>query len=101
MSAPDPVQYIGQVERDCEGLLWAVLYIGPNVISRERVRSLRRGRRRITDMLLAAADRTSRPIEDRRPAAKNVVVIYVIGQPPKPYRAPTTSPPTAQGEGTP
>jgi len=100
MSAPDPVNYVGQVERDREGLLWAVLYNGPNVISRERVRSLRRGRRRITDMLLAAADRTSRPIEDRRPAAKHVVVIYVIGQPRKPYRAPTTSPPTAQREGT-
>ena len=51
-----PVPYIGHVERDSEGLLWAVLTIGEDVINREQVRSLRHGRRRITDMALAAAD---------------------------------------------
>ena len=100
MTAPYPVHYTGQVERDCEGLLWAVLYNGPNVISRERVRSLRRGRRRITDMLLAAADTTSRPIGNRRPAARYLMVIHVIRRPTRPDRAPTTSPAAAQHDGT-
>lgn len=48
--------YVGQVERSPEGTLWAVLYFGDLMISRERVRTLRRGRRRVTDLVLAAAD---------------------------------------------
>lgn len=57
MVAPGiPVPYIGHVDRDCEGPLFAVLTIGEDVINREQERSLRHGRRRITDMALAAAD---------------------------------------------
>ena len=57
MVAPGiPVPYIGHVDRDSEGPLFAVLTIGEDVINREQVRSLRHGRRRITDMALAAAD---------------------------------------------
>ncbi len=48
--------YVGQVERDQRGALWAVLYCGDDVVNREPVRSLRRGRRRVTDLVLAAAD---------------------------------------------
>lgn len=50
--------FVGQVERDREGHLWAVLYREGQIIAREQMRSLRRGRRRVTDMLLAAADPT-------------------------------------------
>ena len=48
--------YVGQVERDPEGILWAVLYYRDQVIEREQVRSLRRAKRRVTAMVLAAAD---------------------------------------------
>jgi hypothetical protein len=48
--------YVGQVECDPEGKLWAVLYCRDQVIEREQVRSLRKGRRRVTDMVLSAAD---------------------------------------------
>jgi len=51
-----PAQYTGQVERDPEGRLWAVLYRAGRVVYSEPVRSLRRGRRRVTDLLLAATD---------------------------------------------
>ncbi len=52
--------YVGQVERDPDGVLWAVLYCGDLLISRERVRSLRKGKRRVADLVLGAAD-TSAP----------------------------------------
>lgn len=96
MTAPS-VHYIGQVERDPEGLLWAVLYIGENLISREQVRSLRRGRRRTTDMLLAAADTIFRPVGARRPATsrRNLVIVCIIGRPPKPGRGLPAGPPRA------
>ena len=48
--------YLGQVERDLDGQIWAVLYCEGNVVAREQARSLRRGKRRVTDMLLSAAD---------------------------------------------
>jgi len=48
--------YVGQVERDPDGMLWAVLYYGAEIVEREQVRSLRKGRRRVTDLVLAAAD---------------------------------------------
>jgi len=48
--------YVGQVERDSDGLLWAVLYLGDQVVTRERVTSLRKGKRRVTDLVLSAAD---------------------------------------------
>ena len=48
--------YVGQVEVDPDGKLWAVLYFRDQVISREQVRSLRKGKRRVTDMVLSAAD---------------------------------------------
>ena len=48
--------YVGQVERDPDGLLWAVLYLGDRVVTRERVGSLRKGKRRVTDLVLSAAD---------------------------------------------
>lgn len=48
--------YVGQVECDSDGKLWAVLYCRDQVVNREQVRSLRRGKRRVTDMVLSAAD---------------------------------------------
>ena len=53
--------FVGQVERDSDGVLWAALYAAPAErkqfpLSREVVRSLRQGRRRVTDMVLAEAD---------------------------------------------
>lgn len=48
--------YIGQVESDSDGKLWAVLYFRDQVVNREQVRSLRKGKRRVTDMVLSAAD---------------------------------------------
>lgn len=48
--------YVGQVERDPDGALWAVLYLGDRMVTRERVSSLRKGKRRVTDLVLSAAD---------------------------------------------
>ncbi len=48
--------YVGQVERDPDGVLWAVLYLDRQVITKEQVSSLRKGRRRVTDLVLSAAD---------------------------------------------
>ena len=52
---------MGQVERDPDGVLWAILYAAPAErkqfpLGREVVHSLRQGRRRVTDMVLAEAD---------------------------------------------
>ena len=55
MSGQEPA-YVGQVERDLDGRLWAVLYLGDQVVHKEQVRSLRKGRRRVTDLVLSAAD---------------------------------------------
>ncbi len=57
--------YVGQVECDPAGTLWAVLYFRDQVIERERVRSLRHGKRRVTNMVLAAHD--TFPDDPRRP----------------------------------
>ena len=54
--------YVGQVERDRDGQIWAVLYSEGHVIAREQARSLRRGKRKVTDMLLSAADATAIPM---------------------------------------
>ncbi len=48
--------YVGQVEQDSAGLLWAVLYCGEHVVSKEQVRSLRKGKRRVADLVLSASD---------------------------------------------
>lgn len=53
--------YTGQVEQDAAGRLWAVLYrhddCRPDThLRREEVTSLRAGRRRVEQMILAAAD---------------------------------------------
>lgn len=57
MGAQDCAErYVGQIERDPNGLLWAMLYFHGELVSREQVRSLRRGKRRVADLLLAAAD---------------------------------------------
>src|SRR4051794_35154226 len=40
--------YTGQVERDDCGALWAVLYQGERVVTREHVESVSHGRRRVT-----------------------------------------------------
>ena len=53
-------EYVGHVERDPSGALWAVLYAEGQVLRREQVRSLRQGRRRATDLVLAAADSAAR-----------------------------------------
>ena len=52
---------MGQVERDSNGVLWAILYAAPAErkqfpLCREVVHSVRQGRRRVTDMVLAEAD---------------------------------------------
>lgn len=62
MPAPrDWATYTGQVEQDASGRLWAVLYrhddCRPDThLRREEVTSLRAGRRRVQQMVLAAAD---------------------------------------------
>ena len=61
----DAPTYVGQVEMDPAGTLWAVLYDGATVITKEQVRSLRRGKRRVADLVLSAAD--SFPAGFRRP----------------------------------
>jgi hypothetical protein len=48
--------YVGQVEQDPQGALWAVLYYRDQVLTREQVRSLRKAKRRVTDLVLSAAD---------------------------------------------
>ena len=53
--------YVGQVERDPDGVLWAVLYCGDLLVSRERVRSLRKGKRRVADLVLSASDTHAAP----------------------------------------
>ena len=50
------VTYVGQVEQDPQGALWAVLYFRDQVIAREQVRSLRKAKRRVSDLVLSAAD---------------------------------------------
>lgn len=50
------VTYVGQVEQDPQGALWAVLYCRDQVITREQVRSLRKAKRRVSDLVLSAAD---------------------------------------------
>jgi len=62
--------YVGQVERDLDGQIWAVLYCEGEVIAREQTRSLRRGKRRVTDMLLSAADASAVPLA-ATPAARD------------------------------
>jgi hypothetical protein len=48
--------YVGQVECDPDGALWAVLYRNSRVVNREQVSSVRQGKRRVTDLVLSAAD---------------------------------------------
>jgi hypothetical protein len=60
--------YVGQVERDLDGQIWAVLYCDGHVMSREQARSLRRGKRRVTDMLLSAADATAAAVTSTAPS---------------------------------
>lgn len=53
--------YTGQVERDPDGTLWAVLYRGEvtradAIVSQEPTRSVRRGRKRVEEMILSQAD---------------------------------------------
>jgi hypothetical protein len=60
MNHPRVPEYIGHVERDSAGALWAVLYREGQVLRREQVRSLRQGKRRVTDLVLAAADTSAR-----------------------------------------
>ncbi len=48
--------YVGQVERDPAGNLWAVLYCRGEVITRRSVRSLRQGKKCVSDLVLSAAD---------------------------------------------
>ena len=55
--------FVGQVERDPQGRLWAMLYSGQQLITREEVVSIRHGRRRVTDMVLAAADNAPVPTD--------------------------------------
>ena len=73
----DAPSYLGQVERDPAGELWAVLYREDKVIAHEQVWSLRHGKRRVTDMVLAAADATpiqaqARPTPGRHSLVRRV-----------------------------
>lgn len=56
---------IGQIERDSEGVLWTVVYHGDQVIAREPVRSLRKGKRVLADLVLAAADKSPPKVGSR------------------------------------
>ena len=56
MSDTVTATYVGQVERDSTGALWAVLYCGEHLVNKERVRSLRRGKRLVADLVLSASD---------------------------------------------
>lgn len=47
----------GQLERSPDGRLWVVLYRGSAVVRKKRVRSRRRGRRWLIDMVLTDAER--------------------------------------------
>jgi hypothetical protein len=61
--------YVGQVEQDPQGVLWAVLYYRDQVITREQVRSLRKAKRRVSDLVLSAADNYPRgPLPTPAPA---------------------------------
>lgn len=56
--------YTGQVERDPHGGLWAVLYRGEVVhadaiVNQEPTRSIKRGVKRVEEMILAQADADS------------------------------------------
>ena len=58
--------FTGQVERDPNGRLWAVLYRGEvihadAIVSQEPTRSVKRGRKRVEEMILAQADADSAP----------------------------------------
>jgi hypothetical protein len=66
--------YVGQVEMDPAGTLWAVLYDGATVIAKEQVRSLRRGKRRVADLVLAAADSSLAGARQPMPAHLNRIV---------------------------
>ena len=74
MSEPAAATYIGQVERDPDGDLWAVLYCGELAISRERVRSLRKGKRRVADLVLGACDSWGRKAPAGPPTHMNRLV---------------------------
>jgi len=66
----DAAAYVGQVEMDPTGTLWAVLYDGATVITKEQVSSLRRGKRRVADLVLSAADNF--PAGFRRPVPSHL-----------------------------
>jgi hypothetical protein len=71
------VGYVGQVEMDPAGRLWAVLYHGETVLVRERVRSLRRGKQRVADLVLTAADTLPAGFRRTVPTHLN----RIVGQP--------------------
>jgi len=58
------------------GRLWAILYSREEIVAREEVQSLPQGRRRVTDMVLAAADAASVPasipVQGRRSLLRRV-----------------------------
>jgi len=60
------VPFLGQLERSPDGLLWVVLYRGTAVIHKEPVRSRRRGRSRLIDIVLTASEPFPAGL-DRRP----------------------------------
>ena len=60
------VPFVGHLERSPDGLLWVVLYRGTAVIHKERVRSRRRGRSKLIDIVLAATEPFPAGL-DRRP----------------------------------
>ncbi|MET0863610.1 MAG: hypothetical protein ABWZ98_04690 [Nakamurella sp.] len=78
----DAATYVGQVEMDPAGALWAVLYHGDTVLTREQVRSLRKGKRRVADLVLSAAD--AFPAGLRRPAPTHLN--RIVTQPARPRR---------------
>lgn len=65
--------YVGQVERDPDGRLWAVLYRQEQILAREQVRTLRHGRRRVTDVVLSAADTITVPAYIPEPARQGAL----------------------------
>jgi len=71
LAAPLATHYVGQVERDPDGHLWAVLYCQERILAREQVRTLRRGKRRVAGMVLSAAD-IATPAHNHKPAQQEI-----------------------------
>jgi hypothetical protein len=81
LAAPLAKFFVGQVERDPDGHLWAVLYCQGKILARERVRTCRRGERRVADMVLSAADTIAMPAHSHEPQHENTRTLELAARP--------------------